>query len=267
MSFQPVIAGPGLAGWRFLQRTYDQQAAVFNSAPQIRRDTEYFAARIGEVTSAEQLVADRRLMRVALGAFGLSADIDNRYFLRKILEEGTLRDDALANRLADPRYKAFSAAFAFGDRPVPRTALATFPGEIIAKFQAQQFEVAVGDQDQTMRLALNLKRALPGLLAKDASEDTKWFEIMGTPPLRKVFETALGLPPGFAQIDLDQQLATLKEKSARQLDVGSIAELGDAGTLDRLVQSYLVRAQISQGAVLSSGTIALSLLAAATPAP
>ena len=40
---------------------------------------------------------------MALGAFGLQDDINNRYFIRKILEEGTTNEDALANRFSDTR--------------------------------------------------------------------------------------------------------------------------------------------------------------------
>ena len=83
------------------------------------RDTDYFAAKIGEIDSAEQLVSDRRLLSVALGAFGLHADIDNKYFIRKVLEDGVLKEDALANRLTDERYKSLTKAFGFGDFSVP----------------------------------------------------------------------------------------------------------------------------------------------------
>ena len=81
MSFQPVIPAAGLAGWRFLERTYDAQFSAFNAAPELVRDTDYFAANITTVSSAEDLVSDRRLLRVALGAFGLENDIDNRFFI------------------------------------------------------------------------------------------------------------------------------------------------------------------------------------------
>ena len=41
--------------------------------------------------SAADLVADRRLLKVALGAFGLEGEIDKKAFIRKVLEEGTDR--------------------------------------------------------------------------------------------------------------------------------------------------------------------------------
>ncbi len=47
----------------------------------------YFEANIGKVETAADLVGDRRLLKVALGAFGMDGEIDKRAFLRKVLEE------------------------------------------------------------------------------------------------------------------------------------------------------------------------------------
>ena len=72
MSFQPIILGPGLVGWQFLQRSYESQFEAFNKTPQLKRDASYFLDEIGNVNTAQELVSDRKLLTVALGAFGLS---------------------------------------------------------------------------------------------------------------------------------------------------------------------------------------------------
>ena len=79
--FQPVIPVSGLAGWRFLQRTYDSQFETFSKGAVLQRDAEYFRENIGQVRTAEDLTSDRRLLNVALSAFGLQDDINNRYFI------------------------------------------------------------------------------------------------------------------------------------------------------------------------------------------
>ena len=112
--FQPVIPIGGLGGWRFLQQTYDNQFKAFTQSTQLQRGSDYFRENIGKVETAEDLVGDRRLLTVALGAFGLQDDINSQFFIRKILEEGTANEDALANRFSDPRYKEMSQAFGFG---------------------------------------------------------------------------------------------------------------------------------------------------------
>ncbi|WP_136443293.1 DUF1217 domain-containing protein [Pacificoceanicola onchidii] len=260
MTFQPVLVGSGLVAWQFLKSTGEAQRTTFNSSSEITRDTDYFEEKIGSIRTTDELVADRRLLRVALGAFGLQDDIDNKFFIKKILDEGGVDNDALAVKLADERYKSFASAFAF-DSPVgPRTQLSFFGNEIVTRFRDQSFEVAVGNQDNDLRLALNLSRALPEIAEGESSDSTKWFKVMGTTALRKVFETALGLPSSFAQIDLDKQLEVFKEKSASRFGVSTIDELAQPENLEKVVQSFLLQSQISQSASIGSGTIALSLL-------
>ena len=245
MSFQPVVPFGGVAGWAFLNRTRDTQQKALDASPALQRDTDHFAARIGDINSAEELVADRRLLGVALGAFGLAADIDNKYFVRKILEDGTLDPKALANRLSDKRYLAFSKAFGFGDFDTPNTKLSDFPDQIISAYRNQQFEVGIGNQDENMRLAISLGRELGTVLARDTSENGKWFTIMGTPPLRKVFEAALGLPASTATLDIDVQLRTFKDKAARIFGDETVTQFSDPATQEKLTRLFLVRAEIS----------------------
>lgn len=260
MSFQPVIPQPGLAGWRFLQRTFDSQAKAFENSPSLARDTAYFEARIGSINTAEELVQDRRLLRVALGAFGLQQDIDSRFFIRKVLEDGVLDQGSLANRLGDDRYRELSRTFGFGDFPVPSTKLSDFGKRITTLYRRQQFELAVGQQNESMRLALNTTRDLPELVASGENETTKWFRIMGRPPLRAVFETALGLPRSFGSLDLEQQLGVFRERSRSQLGITSLSDLADPGQLDKLLQRYLLRAESAEQARFGSASIALGLL-------
>lgn len=260
MTFQPIIPATGLVGWKFLERTQDAQIKAFSNSPAILTDTQYFTENIGKIDTAEDLVADRRLLRVALGAFGLQDDIDNKFFIKKILEEGSLNTDSLANKLSDERYKDLTRAFGF-DLGVPRSKISDFASNITAQYRQMQFEVAVGEQDDSMRQAMNASRALSDLVTAGTSETTKWFEIMGNPPLRSVFETALGLPDAFAQLDLDRQLEVFQDRSNSQLGIDSLSELADPEVLDKLVQRFLLRSQIeSYQSSISSGSIALMLL-------
>ena len=112
-----------------------------------RWPADNFREKIESIKTAEDLVADRELLSVALGAFGLDDDINNTFFIRKVLEDGTIDDDALANRLSDSRYADLSEAFGFGTPGFTRTSLSFFADEIVDRYEAQQFQQAVGDQD------------------------------------------------------------------------------------------------------------------------
>lgn len=267
MSFSPVIPFGGYAGWTFLKRTMASQQAALAAAPEQKRDTAYFREKIGSISTAEQLVSDRRLLKVALGAFGLEADLNNRFFIRKVLEDGTLKEGALALRLADPRYREFSAAFGFGDFSTPNTKLSDFADKTLAAYAQRGFEAAVGQQNGTMRLALNAEREVVTLARRSSSEDTKWFSVMGSKPLREVFQTALGLPASFASIDLDQQLTVLKDRTERVFGSPTVSQFADPANMDKLLRTFLIRSDVATGTASSQNSLALQLLQAGSFRP
>lgn len=389
MTYVPVVPTGGAAGWAFLQRTREAQQAAFADSASVTRETERFAERIGEVGSAEELVADRELLTVALGAFGLSDDLNNRFYIQRILEEGATDDRALANRLTDRRYAELAGAFTFEapapsaaelvvasyptrsagelvakrdgdherrlelimlrelappdpdgpevseetrwrtvatsrasmavlsealdlpagfgalplsdrasalqaaaqarfgedaidriaeprvieellgsflvDPPLPALAQPGFAEGIIARYEARGFEEAVGEQAPDMRLVLNLQRELPALADRAAGVDTLWFTVMGTPPLREVFETAFGLPTSFGTLDVDRQLEVFKERAQGTFGDEGVAQFSDPEAMDELTRLFLARSQIAQSANagLSSTSVALTLLSGA----
>ncbi|MFE3835787.1 DUF1217 domain-containing protein [Pseudogemmobacter sonorensis] len=260
MSFQPVIPFGGYAGWTFLQRTIAQQQTAFQASAASNREEAYFRDNIAKVTSAEDLVSDRRLLRVALTAFGLEGDVNSGAFVRKLLEGGTEDGKALANRLADKRYLAFVKAFDFSGA-VPASAEKGFADGILSLHATRRFETAVGAQSETMRLALNAQRELEDLTTSDSSENAKWFGILGNKPLRIVFETAFGLPTGFGQMDIDRQLQVMKTRANSVLGSDSVSQLSDPERMEKLLRSYVIRADMqSSGASYSSANTALMLL-------
>ncbi len=260
MSFQPVVPLSGYAGWKFLERTLDTQRTAFNESPPVQRATDAFRERIGGVTVAQQLIEDRDLLRVALGAFGLDDDLGNRFFVGKILESDLNDPDSLANRLSDSRYADFAKAFGFGTDGPPRTQLTFFADEIIDRYEARQFERAVGETDNDMRLALNLEPALADILSANQTDDARWFALMGNPPLRNLFETALGFPSGFGSIDLDQQLAQFKARSKATFGTHDLEALRSEDNREKMIRLFMVRSEIQQSSTIGGASVALTLL-------
>ncbi|MEL6960650.1 MAG: DUF1217 domain-containing protein [Pseudomonadota bacterium] len=260
MTFQPLVPFGGYAGWLFIDRTADTQRAAFNESQPVKRATEVFRERIGSVLTAKDLVADRELLSVALGAFGLDDDIGNKFFIQKILEDGTISPDALANRLSDTRYADFSRAFGFGDVSPPNTVLNFFVDDIIDRYEARQFERAVGEQNNDMRLALNLPTAIADVVDGARSNDGQWFGMMGNAPLRRVFDTALGFPSSFAALDLDQQLEQFKERSQSVFGTSDMAELANEENQEKLIRLFLLRSEANASSASSSASVALNLL-------
>lgn len=261
MSFQPVLPLTGYSGWGFLKRTMARQQAVQQSLPVQQRDEAYFRDRIGKVTTAEQLVNDKRLLRISLTAFGLEGDVNNKAFIQKILEGGTLKEGSLANKLADKQYQKLASAFGFGDYSVPRTKISTFPDEILAQYRARSFETAVGAQNNTYRLAMNAEREIPALAARTISETAKWFTVLGSAPLREVMQTALGLPKSFSSIDIDQQVSVLRARTEAAFGSADLGQFREPAKMEALVRRFLLQSEMQgQAASFSPGSTALTLL-------
>ena len=260
MAFAPVVPFGGLLGFRFIERTYDAQFETFGKSSDIQREVDYFLEHAGEATTAEALVADRRLLRVVLGAFGLDDEVDKRAFIRKILEDGTLDPDSLANRLADPAWAEFSEALGYGDLG----GLLVFDStrqDIAEQFRLRQFERAIGDANVDIRLALNFRRQILEVANDPSVETTGWLKVLGSKPLRAVFEGAYNLPFAFGLIDLDRQVVHLEARTEQLFGSESPAVFASDENIDDLLRRFLLSAQLKGGFSPSTpGATALTLL-------
>ncbi|MCV6823067.1 MULTISPECIES: DUF1217 domain-containing protein [Halocynthiibacter] len=264
MTFQAIIPVGGYAGWKFLERTREDQSQLMNKSPVLAREVKYFEEKIGSVKNAQDLIRDHTLLKVSLGAFGLSEDIPNKAFIRKVLEEGSAAEGAFANRLSDKRYFELTKAFGF-DQQVPNTQKSSFAEQIVSAYQKQSFETAVGEQDQNMRLGLTVQRKLTEIASSDKSEKAKWFLVMGSPPLREVFETAFNLPKSFGTLDLDKQLEVFSEKAAKSFASPNLSQFADKEARDELIQKFLINSQIKQAnQSFNAQSTALQLLQASS---
>ncbi len=264
MSFQPVVPLSGYTGWKFLERTLDAQQQAFAQSTPVARATDVFREKISTITTADALVGNRQLLAVALGAYGLDDDIDNRFFIQTILEQGTQQDGALANRLADKRYAEFSEAFGFGPGAFPRTSVSGFAEQIIDRFEKQQFAKAVGTQNNDLRLALNVADGIDQIVAQNSTNTGRWFSVMGNPPLRQVFETALGLPSSIVSVDLDRQLEIFQERARAVFGTDDVGSFADPKQQEDLRRLFLVRSEATAFSAASGASNALTLLQSAT---
>lgn len=261
MAFQPIVPLSGYSGWRFLQRTMPRQTEAFNESFEVKRDVDAFRERITSINSAEELVNDRQLLRVALGAFGLEDDLDNKFFIKKIIEGRSNDPEALANRLSDNRYRALNDALGLTGVGMPRAHFSFAIEEIVGRYETNQFNLAVGNTDGDMRLALNLDQGLDDVLEAATSENGHWFQMMGTPPLRTVFESAMGFPSSFAAIDIDQQLAQFKDRSSSIFGTDKLADFKDPEMKEKLIRLFMVRQQAAAfDSGISSAQTALTLV-------
>ncbi len=251
----------GIAGWRFLQRTQESQMAAFKATPVLDRELNYFKANISKITSPEELVKDFTLFKVALGAFGMEDRVADKFFFKKVLAEGSEKKGAFALKLTDTRYREMAAAFGFGNAGGSKVAEFDFAQKITDAYQVRQFEKAVGEDNSSMRLALNLEREVGKYANAPFPETVAWFQLMANPPLREVFETAFGLPKSIGTLDVDRQREIFQNASDRLFGSKSMDVFNDPANVDKLLQNFFAREQINSGpGPLTRGMGALTLM-------
>ena len=198
--------------------------------PQIAREVDYYLTKIGSVKSAEEFVADRRLLSVALSAFGLGDMVYAKAFVKKLLAEGTADPGAFANRLADQRYLDFAKTFDFKQFGPATTAFSAAQKGIADRYVRQNLESQAGAANEGVRLALYFTRKAP--------EVQNAVGILADKAMTQVVKTMLGLPESFSLYSIDKQIAILerrldiddfKKPERLQKHVERFAALWDAG--------------------------------------
>ncbi|MFN3613758.1 MAG: DUF1217 domain-containing protein [Rubrimonas sp.] len=259
--YQPILPFEGLAGWSFLNRTKDRQVAMFNRTAEMRRDVAYFMQNIGKADTAEKLVNDKRLLKVVMGAFGLGDEVDKKALMLKIIAGGTEDRLSPANKMADPRFKEMTAMLGYGDSKGAQVDEDGFARRIVEMYRAQAFEIAVGDVDPNMRLAMNFDRMMQSLTRQDLSDKAFAFRILGDKALRDVVEGALGLPKEFAKLELDRQAEVLNFRVRKMLGQGGFKEFGTQEGRDKFLRGFFIRAHLEGGpSMLTPGVGALTIL-------
>lgn len=259
MTYNVQVGNGGYLGWKLLQRTMDTQQSAFAKSAELQRSRDYFTENISGISSAEDLVKDYKLLSVALRAFGLDDDMNNRFFIRKVLEADPQDEKSLVNRLPDKRYAKLNAAFALWNQSGETTD--RLPAEAITEmYTRRSFERNIGQQYQEIELALNAKRELAEIAGSDASNDTKWLKVIGSKPLRKVFEGAFGLGENFAKLPIDRQLSEFKARAERMTGSADLGQFADDDNIETLTKHYLLRTQIAATATSSRFSIALTLI-------
>lgn len=226
----------------------------------------FVAAISGEIDTLQgpsDVILNFDVQDVTLSFFGVGRgnNTDNLGFLQSVLGSDLSNPQSVAALSPDKRLLAFAEAFAFN----PGTSVQRYPDGfadfIIEQYQNRQFEVAVGESDVNLRLALSLDRELTAIGDQAVSNDAKWFQILGSPPLREVFETAFNLPSEFAAVDIDQQLVDLKARASRVFGTDDVRQLAQVETLDEVRRRFLALSQINtQIGSSSAQSAALALL-------
>lgn len=262
MNFQPFVLGTGLSGWGLLQATLNVQKSTFNQSRPILSDSNHFLEHFSSINTPEDIVSDRRILRVVLGAYGLSDDVDNKHFIQTLLSEGASTSEALANKMSDSRYRFLVKDFDFSTNPPNHKLVSDLARKTVESYQTRSFERKIGDSDVDMRLALGFSRDLQELMESSSSNSAAWYQLLAIPPLRQVIQTALGLPREFAQLDIDVQHERIQERTRRVFGTSEISELASEQLSEQITRRFLIMRQAEGLSGSTSLKTALVLLSA-----
>ncbi len=244
MTFQPALPLRGLQGWALFQRSRERQENLFNTSYERKEIVSRFESSFEDIRTIDDLTKNRAILQVVLGAFGLQDDLRNTAFIRKVISDGVNSPSALANRLSDKRYFSLAKNFEYLVSGKQVQSPSDLSSKLIRNYLKNSFEVAVGNQNVEFRQAMTFERDLSDILNNFSSDRARWFAVLGSPPLRRVLETALGLPKQFAQLPIDQQVDRLKNMVSKSFNVSSIEELAKPEQSAKLVQRFLIMSDL-----------------------
>lgn len=262
MPIPPSLIGGSLPGWAFLQETQERQQATFESSSDIKRDVEGLREKLSQPFTLDDLMGDRQLLRPVLQSFGLEGELDKGAFVRRIISDGPDDPRGFARRLNNDDFIALAETFEADSDGLIR--LTDFRVEdIIQNYQDKAFQVAVGEQEPDLRLALNFKDEIGDLARNSASDKSFWFKVIGDTPLMEVFRSAFILPDGFANLDVDKQADYLQNRAEKVIGQDPRSILASEEGVDATIRKFILQRQLENGPdALTPGASALTLLSA-----
>ena len=189
----------------------------------VKRETSYYLANIGSIKTSKDFVNNYRLFSYAMTAYGLSDMTYAKSMMQKVLDGGVTSSKSLANHMSDPRFKAFAAAFDFGDKGAAATSNAANNKTTTTMFVEQTLEDNVGQQNQGAQLALYFQRQAPKI--------TSGLQILGDKALFKFVQTAFNTPTAVSSSNLDKAAKNIENKL-------NMADLKDQAKVQKLVTRF-----------------------------
>ncbi|WP_420960918.1 DUF1217 domain-containing protein [Brucella sp. IR073] len=234
-----------LTSYRMITSNMTRSLTRVSKEPLVERETAYYLENIGNVKTIDDFMADDRLYRYAMKAYGLEDMAYAKAFIRKVLTEGVTDSESMANTLVDKRYKEFATTFDFAGLGDKATASKEAQQGVVDKYIRQTLEEESGEQNEGVRLALYFQRK--------AGKLTNAYEILGDKALLQVVQTALGIPSFVSNADIDKQAKMIEDR----LD---IASLSDPKEMEKFLTRFSAMYEMNNPSAGSTSSIASLLL-------
>ncbi|MCX8996345.1 DUF1217 domain-containing protein [Rhizobiaceae bacterium BDR2-2] len=199
------------------------------SQAMVKRDTEYYQANIGNVTSVDEFMADYRLYSYATKAYGLEDMTYAKAFIRKVLESDLTDSNSFANKLTDKRYQEFAAAFNFtgGTRAAQSGAQeADLLAAYEASFSAQ--EAGINAETSYYDTTIDAITSVDGLVNNSRlmsyvlKANGVYSDYYSQDKLRQFLTSDMDDPSSYANVEYVQKRATLLQDNSDMQQITSV---------------------------------------------
>ncbi|GEO84083.1 MULTISPECIES: DUF1217 domain-containing protein [Alphaproteobacteria] len=212
-------------------------------------EAEYYQKNIIGITSAAELLADRRLVDVVLAAKGFDPKEVTDDFLKQIFQSDLSDKKSFVNKQDDERWAELLSSFNFDSKGLlTRDAVGTVQqrGAVLETqnlYLHQMLEEDQGNSNAGVRLALYFERVAPTL--------TDAYDLLGDDALLETFRVTFGFSSDFSNMDIDMQ-ASLVEKNLK------LSDMQDPEKLKKFLHRFTAMYDSENGDYSSSALSVLS---------
>ncbi len=128
-----------LLNYRTYANNLSQTLDRLSNQNQVARDRTYYAENIGKVRTVDEFLGNYRLYSYAMRAYGLEDQISAKGMMQRVLQSDLTDSNSYANKLSDPRFREFAAAFNFAAAKPP-TAQSTAQTERLVEAYAERVD-------------------------------------------------------------------------------------------------------------------------------
>ncbi|WP_332305398.1 DUF1217 domain-containing protein [Rhizobium sp. GR12] len=226
-----------------ISRSYLTEITRWDKDKKVKEKAEkeitYYRQRMETLETADQLLADRRLLDFMLVAQRIDPKSVTTDYLKKIFKSDLQDPKSFANTETDARFRALAGSFNFDAKGKINTKAGQNVQntrslmEMRDKYVRQTLEEQAGEENSGVRLALYFKRMAGGI--------SNSYDILADNALAEFTRTALGIPAETANSKLDAQVKMIEKKL-------KIKDLQDPKKVEKLVNRFLVMFEANNSA-------------------
>ncbi|MGL3606114.1 DUF1217 domain-containing protein [Rhizobium sp. G187] len=229
---------------RFLEG--DEKTAAQTAATE---KAEAYQEKIQTITTVDELLADRDVVDVVLGAFGFDPEEVTDDFLKQIFNSDLSDPKSFVFTQTESRWAEMVASFNFdAEGNLTRDTAGTVQQrgetmETVNAYLRQTLEETEGESNEAVRLALYFQRAAPDV--------TDAYSLIADDALMEVFRITFGYSDEFSNMDVDMQAKVIEDN----LD---LQELQDPEKMERFIQRFTAMYDVENADVSSSALTVLT---------